>query len=137
MHVLRALLAMAAATATATRVLVSGAGSAIVNSMFARREAATIPAAFERVCVSSGWEPAATWARLNEQRAWWEAPNGSYLYFNSADQLFWLDSGVTGLGLYVAGGAAGAAPPSTGWRLIGRGQLPLPTVSVEGEGGEL
>ena len=119
------------AAAAASRVLVSGAGSAIVNSVYVRREAAVIPAAFARVCVESGWEAAGTWARLNEQREWWEAPNGSYAYFNSADNLFWLDSGETGLGLYVSGAAGkGAAPPSAGWRPIGRGKLPLPSITV-------
>ena len=120
------------------RVLVSGAGSAIVNGAYTQREASVIPAAFVRVCQSSGWDAAATWARLNEQRAWWEAPNGSYLYFNSSDQLFWLDSGVTGLGLYVSGaGGAGSAPPSAGWQLIGLGALPLPSIAVDEAGREL
>ena len=127
-----------AAAAAAARVTVSGAGSAIVNGAYARREAAAIPAAFARVCVGAGWEPAATWARLNGARDWFEAPNGSYLYYNSGDALFWLDSGATGLGLYVSGAAgAGAAPPSAGWRPIGDGALPLPTVAVEAAGREL
>jgi hypothetical protein len=129
---------MAAVAVTATRVLISGAGSAIVNGVYAQREASTIPAAFARVCHSSGWDAAETWTRLDEQRAWWESPNGSYLYFNGADKLWWLDSGETGLGLYVSG-AAGAAPPSAGWQRIGRGALPLPTLAVEDSeaGGEL
>lgn len=133
-------MALAAAASAAARVLVSGAGSPIVNGIYARREAAAIPAAFARVCVASGWDAAATWARLNEQRAWWEAPNGSYLYLNSSDGLYWLDDGVTGLGLYVsgAGGAGGGSvPPSAGWRLIGRGLLPLPAIAVDEAGGEL
>lgn len=122
----------------ATRVLISDAGSAIVNGAYARREAAVVPTAFALVCDTSGWDPASTWNRLNGKRAWWESPNGSYVYFNNGDRLFWLDSGVTGLGLYVSGAAGtGDAPPSTGWRLIGDGALPLPTITVDEAGGEL
>ena len=131
-------LAMAAAAVAAARVAVSGAGSAVVNSAYARRDASTVPAAFARVCVASGWDAAATWARLNGPRDWWEAPNASYMYLNRGDGLWWLDSGDTGLGLYVSRAAgAGAAPPTSGWEVLGDGKLPLPTVSVVAEGGEL
>lgn len=77
------------------------------------------------------------WKRLNGPRDWWEASNASYIYFNSGDHLWWLDSGVTGLGVYVSG-VEGSLPPADGWKLIGDGALPLPTVSVDsgGEAGE-
>jgi hypothetical protein len=131
-------LAMAAAAVAASRVVVSGAGSAVVNGAYARRDASAVPAAFSRVCVASGWDVAATWARLNGPRDWWEAPNASYMYLNRGDGLWWLDSGETGLGLYVSRAAdAGAAPPTTAWEVLGDGKLPLPTVTVVVEGGEL
>ena len=136
-------LAMASAAVAPTRVVISGAGSAIVNGVYARRAAAAVPAAFARVCYASGWDAAATWDRLNGPREWWEAPNNSYVYFNRGDRLWWLDSGETGLGLYVSSVAAISttpvleAPPVDGWTVIGDGALPLPTVSVGGEGGEL
>ena len=119
-------------------VLVSGAGSAIVNGVYVRREAAAIPAAFALVCASSGWDSASTWTRLNGGRAWWESPNSSYLYFNRGDGQWWLDSGATGLGLYVsrAPGEDGA-PPREGWSALGDGALPLPTVSAAHAGREL
>lgn len=125
--------------ASASRVVISGAGSAIVNGIFTRRDPSLVPLAFVGVCKTSGWDPAATWARLNGQGAWWESANGSYLYFNSGDNLFWLDSGQTGLGLYVSGAAAGSgdAPPSVGWRVIGEGLLPLPSIALHEAGGEL
>lgn len=124
---------------SASRVVISGAGSGIVNGIFSRRDPSLVPVAFASVCKTSGWDPAATWARLNGQGAWWEAANGSYLYFNSGDNLFWLDSGLTGLGLYVSGAAAGIGdvPPRVGWRVIGEGLPPLPSIAVDGAGSEL
>lgn len=113
-------LVIAAAAVTAARVAVSGAGSAVVNGAYARRDASTVPAAFARVCVASGWDAASTWARLNGPRDWWEAPNASYMYLNRGDGLWWLDSGHTVLGLYVSRAAgAGAAPPTTAWEVLG------------------
>jgi len=127
----------AAAAAAAARVVVAGAGSAVVNGAYARREAAAVPAAFARVCAAAGWAAGATWARLNGPRAWWEADNGSYFYFNGGDAQWWLDDGGTGLGLYVSRAAgAGGAPPADGWAPIGDGALPLPAVRVE-RGAEL
>ena len=135
---LRALL-LAAPMSAAARIVVTGAGSAVVNGVYDLRDAAAVPAAFALVCHASGWNAARTWGRLNGVRAWWEAPNGSYFYFNSGDGQWWLDSGVTGLGLYVSRAAgAGSAPPRDGWAALGDGALPLPTVSLaEGVGGEL
>ena len=94
------------------------------------------------MCEASGRGAAATWASLNGAREWWEAPNASYMYLNRGDGLWWLDSGETGLGMYVAkaegaGAGAGAAPPADGWRVMGDGKLPLPTVAVSSGGGEL
>jgi hypothetical protein len=130
-------LAMAARAALA-RVVVSGAGSPIVNGLYTRREATIVPAAFSRVCHSSGWDAAATWSRLNGPRHWWESDNASYIYFNSGDRLWWLDSGESGLGLYVSSAVgAGSAPPSEGWRPLGDSVLPLPTLSFGEEEEEL
>ena len=114
------------------RIIVEGAGSAIiVNGIYSLRDAATVPSAFALVCTSSGWDAASTWKRLNGEGKWWEAPNKSYFYFNSDGQ-WWLDSGVTGLGLYVSRAAgAGAVPPREGWAVLGEGVLPLPRISVD------
>ena len=79
---------LAALGSAMARVTVSGAGSAVVNGAFARRDAAAVPAAFARVCVDSGWDAPATWARLNGPRAWWEAENSSYFYFNRGDNMW-------------------------------------------------
>lgn len=119
----------------AARVVVSGAGSAIVHGVYSRRDSATVPSAFALVCSASGWDAAATWGRLNGARTWWEAPNASYIYFNRGDKQWWLDSGETGLGLYVSRAAGvGDAPPSNGWAVIGDGTLPLPSIVVAADG---
>lgn len=117
----------------------TGAGSAIVNNVYALRAFTSIPAAFARVCVASSWDASATWASLNGERAWWESPNSSYMYFNLGDRRWWLDSGETGLGLYVStASGVGDAPPCDGWSALGDGALPLPTVTVvDDAGGEL
>jgi hypothetical protein len=133
-----AFLLAALGSAMAARVTVAGAGSAVVNGVFARRDAAAVPAAFARVCVDAGWDSAATWARLNGPRAWWEAENSSYFYFNRGDGKWWLDSGETGLGLYISQAAgAGDAPPRDGWRVVGDGHLPLPSITVAAAGRDL
>jgi hypothetical protein len=114
------------------RLIVEGAGSAIVNGAYSLRDAAVVPSAFALVCASSGWDAASTWARLNGNHEWWEAPNKSYVYFNSGDGQWWLDSGATGLGLYVSRAAgAGAVPPRDGWAVLGEGVLPLPRISAD------
>ena len=126
------------AAAAAARVAVVGAGSVIANGIYALRDAAVVPAAFALVCEASGWAAPETWARLNGSRVWFESGNASYIYFNRGDGQWWLDSGVTGLGLYVSRAAgAGAVPPSDGWTLIGDGALPLPTVTSQGADGDL
>lgn len=74
------------------------------------------------------------WERLNRGAPWWEADNGSYIYLNRGDGRWWLDSGETGLGLYVAPsreGDEGVAPPQQGWQALGDGKLPLPTLTTE------
>ena len=124
----------------AARVIVAGAGSLIANGVFTLRDAAVVPAAFALVCKASGWAAPETWAQLNGPRAWYESENSSYIYFNRGDRQWWLDSGVTGLGLYVsrAKGATASAPPRDGWELIGDGALPLPSVvASDTDGGEL
>jgi hypothetical protein len=114
------------------RVVVSGAGSSIVNGVYLLRDAAFVPSSFALVCRQSGWDDAATWSRLNGARAWWEAPNLSYIYYNRGDNQWWLDSGATGLGLYVSRAAGvGAAPPFEGWSALSDGALPLPIVMTE------
>ena len=71
------------------------------------------------------------WERLNGNGSWWESDNGSYIYLNRGDGKWWMDSGETGLGLYICssrGEEPAAAPPADGWEPLSGAALPLPTV---------
>jgi len=116
------------------RVTVSGAGSVIVNGLYTVKEAAVVPTAFALVCRKARWSPEGMWAELNQGAPWWEADNGSYIYLNRGDGKWWLDSGETGLGLYISSswqGDEGEAPPLDGWQALGDGKLPLPTLTKD------
>jgi hypothetical protein len=107
-------------------ITISGAGSVIVNGLYTPRAPEIIPHAFAHVCKKARWVPEQMWDQLNQNRVWWEALNGSYLYFN-ADGKWWLDSGETGLGLYINRPSDDSLlPPIAGWTAMGDGVLPLP-----------
>lgn len=107
-------------------ITISGAGSVIVNGVYTARTPEVVPAAFVMVCRKARWTPKQMWDQLNQNRVWWEASNGSYLYFNS-DGKWWLDSGETGLGLYINTPVEDSLlPPIVGWSAMGEGVLPLP-----------
>ena len=111
------------------RLTVSGAGSAIVNGAYQLRSPSVIPEAFAHVCRESKWEPRTMWTRLNGEGAWWESDNTSYVYFNKVDSKWWLDSGLTGLGLYITlAGQRTEAPPLIGWQAMGEGVQPVPSL---------
>lgn len=116
-----------------SRIAVEGAGEAIVNGIYTERPSAAIPEAFALVCRQNSWPVESMWQRLARGGAWWEAPNGSYIYYNHGDSTWWMDSGETGLGLYVARGSASQGAcltgvPSEGWRPLQGARMPLPTV---------
>ncbi|KAI9003047.1 hypothetical protein DFJ74DRAFT_775090 [Hyaloraphidium curvatum] len=118
-------------------VLVSRAGTSEVNGTYLLRPPSEIPASFAAVCRDQGWPVGSTWDRLGGGRTWYSHErqgNGSYMYLNSADGMWWLDEGSTGLGVYVAPGAKGGRgagrPPTLGWRVLGEGKEPVPSVEV-------
>ncbi len=91
-----------------------------------------IPPAFDLVCQQSRWDTLSMWERLNGNGSWWESENGSYIYLNRGDGKWWMDSGETGLGLYVRKSRGGeettTAPPTDGWEQLSGAALPLPSV---------
>ncbi len=115
-----------------SRVSVSGAGSSIVNGDYLLRTSKVIPSAFDLVCRQSRWDTHSMWERLNGNGSWWESENGSYIYLNRGDGKWWMDSGETGLGLYVrmslGGEEATTSPPTDGWEQLSGAVLPLPSV---------
>jgi len=119
----------------ASRVRVTGAGSAIVNGIYQVQQASIIPSSFAKVCNQSRWDPRDMWQRLNNDRPWWESENGSYIYLNHGDGKWWMDSGETGLGLYIARSLLSddttpPLPPLEGWASMGDGELPLPSLTI-------
>ena len=97
-------------------------------------ESTTIPFAFDMVCKKSRWNTESMWDQLNGNGAWWESDNGSYIYLNRGDGKWWMDSGETGLGLYIRNARdeeSSNVPPTDGWEMLGDATLPLPTVMVE------
>ncbi|MEW5312180.1 MAG: hypothetical protein WDW38_003827 [Sanguina aurantia] len=118
------------------RVSVSNAGCDIVNGSYEKRPASSIPKAFAMVCEQNSWDTQSTWHQLNGASDWWELPaNDSLMYYNRGDKQWWMDSGETGMGVYVspmasAAHAANNLPPSSGWRPLSKGVMPLPEVTV-------
>ena len=115
------------------RLRVTGAGSSIVNGLYHLRQAEIIPSSFSKVCFKARWNPSDMWDQLNRGRPWWETENGSYIYFNGGDGQWWMDSGETGLGLYISRSEDydDNIPPLNGWEVLGDGKLPLPELNTE------
>jgi hypothetical protein len=99
------------------RITVEGGGSASVQGEYVATPASKIPAGFAAVCRGQGWDTPETWARLNAGRAWFEAPNGAYIYHNQLDGMWWIDA-PDGSGHYKATGPV-HAPPAAGYEIIG------------------
>jgi hypothetical protein len=94
-----------------------------LNGSYEPRDALEgMPPGFAAVCRRERWNEQDTWQRLNGGATWYEAENGSYLYFNRADRRFWLDT-PDGAGVYVTAAVAMGEqpprrPPSVGWRIL-------------------
>jgi hypothetical protein len=75
------------------------------------------------------WDATKMWLRLSDQkRVWYEADNGSYIYWNKGDGKWWLD-GPSGAGLYIVEDS-GKTPPVKGWGRLRGAKLPLPTLEL-------
>ena len=99
------------------RVVVGGAGEAVVNGEYAAAPSSRTPGGFARVCVANGWDTSAMWAKLGGGDEWFAAANGAYIYYNHADGMWWIDA-PNGDGVYKAP-APRHAPPAVGWQLLG------------------
>mmetsp|Transcript_46339 Transcript_46339/g.105670 ORF Transcript_46339/g.105670 Transcript_46339/m.105670 type:complete len:133 (+) Transcript_46339:25-423(+) len=123
-----------ASMAQSSSVQVLGAGSRVVNGLYASRPAAQIPAGFAATCRTMGWDSAQTWKKLSDQkRPWYEKTDGSYVYWNTQDHKWWID-GPDGAGLYVVRDDSGSSvPPGKGWTALSGAQQPVPSVEVKDE----
>lgn len=111
---------------------VAGSGVAEVNGQYEQRSPLKVPEGFAITCRKMGWAVDRMWKQLSDQRTpWFEAPNGSYIYWNTSDGQWWID-GPDGGGVYVARAPASVSPPCGGWTALGGAKGPLPKVEVQG-----
>ena len=109
------------------RIVLEGGGSAEVQGEYVATPASKIPTGFAEVCRGQGWDTADTWARLNAGKAWFEAPNGAYIYHNQLDGMWWIDA-PSGAGIFKATGPV-HAPPAAGYEIIGD-HAPVPSIRI-------
>lgn len=128
-----------------TKVTVMNAGMDAVNGEYEARDASVIPEMFAKVCEQNGWVTLDMWNKLSGANSgsafdskpiWFESPNKSYIYFNLADQHWWID-GPDGLGVYKARGPHFAVPAyprgsggEFGWFSLAEDSDPVPTLLV-------
>jgi hypothetical protein len=71
------------AVADCVVVIVAGASVEEVNGEYGARAPGVVPAGFTATCLQMRWDPADTWTKLSDgRRLWFEADNGSYIYWN-------------------------------------------------------
>jgi hypothetical protein len=71
------------AAADGVVVVVAGASVEDVNGEYGARAPGVVPAGFTATCLQMRWDPAAMWTKLSDgRRLWFEADNGSYIYWN-------------------------------------------------------
>eukprot|EP00961_Rhodomonas_salina_P000152 1615-Rhodomonas_salina.1 len=118
-------------------IQVSGAGTAEVNGEYKAKDAREIPRGFALVCEQNKWPTEGMWNKLSNLRTpWFEAENGSYIYYNTGDLCWWID-GPDGGGVYkakVADGGKAGRPPASGYMLLPGAKQPFPAISVAADG---
>jgi len=111
------------------RVVVRGSGVDEVNQEYAEQPAAMVPRGFAITCNKMGWDSKKMWLKLSDQKTpWFEAPNGSYIYWNRSDGQWWIDE-PDGGGVFVAL-ASPSLPPRNGWQPLSAAAGSAPDVEV-------
>lgn len=109
---------------------VDGSGTEAVNRVYLERDPRIIPLGFSLTCAENAWDSEEMWKQLSNQKTpWYEAENGSYIYWNKGDGQWWIDA-PDGKGVYVAK-APDSTPPAKGWVSLPGAPAPLPVVRVE------
>jgi len=112
-------------------VSVKSSGTPEVNQQYEERDPTVIPEGFAITCRSMKWNTKQMWLQLSDQKTpWFEAGNGSYIYWNQGDGKWWID-GPDGGGVFVAK-APNTLPPSRGWVALSASAGALPVVDLEG-----
>jgi len=111
-------------------VVVNASGVEGVNQRYIERDPTVIPVGFSLTCAEMQWDSEGMWTKLsNQQTPWYEAANGSYIYWNMGDGQWWIDA-PDGKGVYVAK-ASGTIPPAEGWHRLAGARAPVPTLSFD------
>jgi len=114
-------------TREASSVVVHGSGVREVDGEYEERDPASVPKGFGITCAQMGWDTQKMWLKLSNQRTpWFEASNGSYIYWNRSDGQWWIDA-PDGGGIYVAL-APGTQPPTDGWKALKASDKPTPSL---------
>jgi len=75
------------------------------------------------------WDSEQMWQKLsNQESPWYEAENGSYIYWNTNDGQWWIDA-PDGRGVYVVK-ASPDSLPAQGWQLLQGAKAPAPRVEM-------
>lgn len=110
-------------------VTVRNSGMESVNGEYEERNPVDVPKGFGITCTQMGWDTQKMWLKLsNQQTPWFEAPNGSYIYWNQSDGKWWIDA-PDGGGVYVALAPA-TRPPAAGWKALDASYNPAPAVAT-------
>jgi len=117
------------------RVHVRSSSVNSVNAEYTARDPTIIPIGFSLTCAENQWDPEKMWLQVSDQKTpWFEAANGSYIYWNQGDGQWWIDA-PDGRGVYVSRSPPDALPPATGWQALRGVSGPLPDVEgVPGRG---
>eukprot|EP00746_Dinoflagellata_sp_MGD_P150101 gnl/MRDRNA2_/MRDRNA2_82031_c0_seq1.p1 gnl/MRDRNA2_/MRDRNA2_82031_c0~~gnl/MRDRNA2_/MRDRNA2_82031_c0_seq1.p1 ORF type:complete len:332 (-),score=80.22 gnl/MRDRNA2_/MRDRNA2_82031_c0_seq1:130-1125(-) len=108
---------------------VAGSGVDAVNQVYREKNPKYIPVGFSLTCAEMKWDSEQMWQRLsNQQSPWYEADNGSYIYWNTNDGQWWIDA-PDGRGVYVVK-ASPASVPAQGWQLLQGAKPPAPRVQM-------
>lgn len=108
---------------------VAGSGVDAVNQVYVEKNPKFIPVGFSLTCAEMKWDPEQMWQQLSNQKSpWYEAENGSYIYWNMNDGQWWIDA-PDGRGVYVAK-ASPTSVPAKGWQLLQGAKPPAPRVEV-------
>jgi len=108
---------------------VKSSGVQAVNHKYDQRNPTVIPEGFAITCRAMGWNTKDMWLQLSDQKTpWFEAENGSYIYWNKGDGKWWIDA-PDGGGVYVAK-APNTLPPANGWVSLSPKNGALPVVDV-------
>merc|ERR1711904_99124 len=108
---------------------VVGSGVDAVNQVYKEKNPQLIPVGFSLTCAEMKWDSEQMWQQLSNQKSpWYEAENGSFIYWNKNDGQWWIDA-PDGSGVYVTK-ASPTSVPAQGWQLLRGAKPPAPQVEL-------